>query len=96
VLQYYYRGCRFTRLVQRLVFGLISLTLHPTVRIHIYRFMKVLVNKLYIIQFTLNGSRKDEKKMLVFIDVIHRKWTFALKNFEDCVTTVEPHAKSHV
>ena len=59
----------------------IILTLLPAVRIHIFRFMNVFVNKLYIIQFTLNASRKEEI-MLVFIDVIHRKSTFAFKNLE--------------
>jgi hypothetical protein len=63
------------------VLGSIILALRPSVRIHIFRFMNVFVNKLYIIQFTLNGSRKEEK-MLVFIDVIRTKSTFAFKNFE--------------
>jgi len=65
------------------VLGSIILTLLPAVRIHIsiFHFVNVFVNKLYIIQFTLNGSRKEEK-VLVFIDVIQRKSTFAFKNCE--------------
>jgi hypothetical protein len=45
------------------VLGSVILTLRPAVRIHIFRFMDVFVNKLYIIQFKFNGSRKEGKNV---------------------------------
>ena len=49
--------------LETFVLGAIILTLRPALRIHVFRFMNVFVNKLYIIQFKFNGSRKEGKNV---------------------------------